>query len=96
MKQIAIMLRRNFVVLARRYSTAGISSASEWEAAKPYESIPGPKQIPLLGNIPALVIGQYAIKSNDFVDVHRRYANLHVKCMIIFQSHDNLFMYYIT
>ncbi|KAK7793314.1 hypothetical protein R5R35_011522 [Gryllus longicercus] len=40
---------------------AAAARSAEWERAKPYHAIPGPKPFPLLGNLPRLLpkIGQY-------------------------------------
>jgi hypothetical protein len=41
------------VVLKRFNSTAAVAQArpEEWEYAKPFEDIPGPKPLPIIGNI---------------------------------------------
>ena len=32
---------------------------ADWDSARPYSEIPGPKPLPLLGNLPRFAFGQY-------------------------------------
>jgi hypothetical protein len=47
------VLRNVSAVVFRRYnSTAAVTQVrpEEWDCAKPYEDIPGPKPLPIIGN----------------------------------------------
>jgi hypothetical protein len=47
------VLRNVSAVVFKRNSTAAVAQArpEEWEYAKPFEDIPGPKPLPIIGNI---------------------------------------------
>nr|UPO37781.1 cytochrome P450 301a1 [Liriomyza trifolii] len=69
---------------------------SDWENALPYEAIPGPKPLPILGNTWRLmpIIGQYTISdvANISFALHDRYGKI-VKFAGLIGRPDLLFIY---
>ncbi|KAL9914288.1 putative cytochrome P450 301a1, mitochondrial [Glossina fuscipes fuscipes] len=61
-------------------TTNPLSSAAEWAIALPYNEIPGPKPIPILGNTWRLmpIIGQYTISDVARIsfELHRQYGRI--------------------
>jgi hypothetical protein len=52
-KQQLVLRNVSALVLKRCNSTAAVTQArpEEWENAKPFEDIPGPKPLPIIGNM---------------------------------------------
>ncbi|GLH07258.1 Putative cytochrome P450 301a1, mitochondrial [Gryllus bimaculatus] len=49
---------------------AAAARSAEWERAKPYHAIPGPKPFPLLGNLPLFLPGIGKYGKVDMLDAH--------------------------
>ncbi|KAH8401809.1 hypothetical protein KR009_008044 [Drosophila setifemur] len=77
-------------------SATGIHSTAEWQNAMPYNQIPGPKPIPILGNTWRLmpIIGQYTISDVAKISslLHDRYGRI-VRFSGLIGRPDLLFIY---
>ncbi|XP_055839276.1 probable cytochrome P450 301a1, mitochondrial [Episyrphus balteatus] len=77
-------------------SATDVSSSKEWENALPYNEVPGPKPLPILGNTWRMmpIIGQYTISDVAKISslLHERYGRI-VRFSGLIGRPDLLFIY---
>lgn len=79
LRNVSVIIKRG-AIKSRSLSTTNVNSQSSaldgnvrntkppgWDEALPFEEIPGPKPVPLLGNTWRLILSQ--IKGEDFIDM---------------------------
>jgi hypothetical protein len=78
-------------VLKRCNSTAAVTQVrpEEWDCAKPFEDIPGPKPLPIIGNMWRFVpyIGNVPFCFVTLFKVHQRSESMQQKCALSICQH---------
>ena len=87
-RQQQVLRNGSAFVLKRCKSTAAVAQArpEEWDYAKPFEEIPGPKPLPIIGNIWRFIpyIGNVTYCFVTAFKVHQQSENVQKKCALSF------------